>query len=208
MLNIIKNSFIMFYKYLPILIPLGLISPVYSYFYPISNHSISTTLISGFCCFLILLFLTNSKPYLNTFLKKLSIFIIAYFAFSAFYKIANNIFYEYGIEKFLHSIKFFYNFTGYFILETMTQSYIRFCYAVFLVTIITQEKLITKNIFSIINKSYWKILLLITIIELPTFYPIYILNGSLSAIILQWYTNSIFYCIIINFYKAKKEGTV
>ena len=209
MLNIIKNSFIMFYKYLPILIPLGLILPICLHLYPADKHPYSAFITAFFSS--IAIFLCLSSPKKISYYKTLHFWLTYLISFSIIKlinDIAGTIFFEIGVEKLLFYSNILYNKTGYIILEILTVSYIAFRLRIILYMIVKQEKITISNIKKITYAPYWKIILLTAPFEIISFYFMTIIEEASYNIILKWGTDCIFYCLIVCFYKAKKEGRI
>lgn len=209
MLNIIKNSFIMFYKYLPILLLLGLIGPVYSYLYPISNHPISTTLISGICSFIIFAILSNIKNlhYFKSW-KLLVYYTIAYITIKAINYGTEQILFEYSFPKIARYINFLYTPVSYAILSIATTSYISFRLGIILCMIVNKESPTLKNIATITYAPYWKIFVFMTIIDLPNILIISQTHNPFIILGITWYGSCLSSSFIVNFYKNKKKGMI
>ena len=203
MLNIIKNSFIMFYKYLPVLIPLGLISPVYNYYFPVETHQILSEIISYICTAIILTSLSSIKTLSQLKSYKLwIIYTITFICSKYIYLTANKIILTYILPEILTYTS--YNNIIYFITVTATLGFLRFIIILSLYCAIIHKE-ITINILHKISSPYWKILIFMIIIDLPSFITITNSENPILFLILRWYTGCILTCFAITFYKDKRK---
>lgn len=208
MLNIIKNSFITFYKYLPILIIIGLTYPLTTDLlkqnYPITTHIIA------FLRVLIILTIFSGIKQLNYF--KSWKFWISYTSVYIAIKIINystsEFFLNIIMNKIISHFDFLYNIPCSLILYTITISCLDFYTTVPLCSALHKEKLNIKKIFDTIKYPYWKILVFTTIIEMIKFITFLSTKKLDFDFIIHWYTSTIFLSFIITFYQTKKADTV
>ncbi len=207
MLNIIKNSFIMFYKYLPILIPLGLIGPVYIHYFPLHPH----IPLSLFVLLAIFIILSNIKD-LSRFKswKFWLVYTIAFLIYKYLYLFANTFFTKIiAPEIFLYTE---FSKLKLVILVTGTLYYLDFRLTTMLCAVVNGEKFSLKNIYNITNAPYWKIIIfvMITTITVSSYMliPDNLTLFTLPDIASQWYVGCMANCFAVCFYKAKKEGRI
>ena len=207
MLNIIKNSFITFYKYLPILIPVGLVSPTYNYFFPTETYPVSNTIISYFCTLIIITALSNIRSFSHFKSWKLwTSYTITFFLLKGILqpKIQDFVF-EIIIKKILFSIDYLCNTFSFYSIILLTISYCSFCFAMIYFVTINNKQISTKEIIKISFSPYWKIIILIGIIDVPTYFFSTNIQKPLFIIILNWYLLCMLYCFVANFYKTKEK---
>ncbi len=207
MLNIIKNSFIMFYKYLPVLIPLGLINPIYNYYFPNTPYVPIHYPIE----FITLLILSNIKD-LSRFKswKFWLVYTIAFLIYKYLYLFANTFFTKIiAPEIFLYTE---FSKLKLVILVTGTLYYLDFRLTTMLCAVVNGEKFSLKNIYNITNAPYWKIIIfvMITTITVSSYMliPDNLTLFTLPDIASQWYVGCMANCFAVCFYKAKKEGRI
>ena len=207
MLNIIKNAFIMFYKYLPILIIIGLTYPLTTDLlkqnYPITTHIIA------FLRVLIILTIFSGIKQLNYF--KSWKFWISYTSIYIVIKIINysasEFFLNIIMNKIISHFDTLYTMPCFLILHMATISCLGFYITIPLCAVLHKETLNIKKIFDTIKYPYWKILVFTIIIEIVKFIVFLSTNKQSFDFIIHWYTSAIFLSFIINFYQAKKADT-
>ncbi len=209
MLNIIKNSFISFYKNLPILIPVGLTVQIFSFYFPIETYPISTIIVFGLYTLVIMILLSERKDitqykHWKFWCYYISCYIIIKLINIGTMKLFSNIL----IQKIISPISFLYTPITYIILELTTISYINFLLGIILCSIVNGDRPNIKNIIKIISFPYWKIILLSAIIDIPVTLTLLATEGNKILILLTWYSSCIFLSFIANFYKAQKAGDI
>ena len=207
MLNIIKNSFISFYKNLPILIPIGLISPIYDYFFPTKAYPITNTIISYFCTLIIITILSNIRSFSHFKSWRLwtSYTITFFFLKGILQPKLQNFIFEIFIKKILFSFDYLCNTFCFYAIILLTISYCSFCFATIYFIIINNKQISTKEIIKNSFSPYWKIIILIGIIDIPTYFFAVNIQKPLFIIILNWYLLCMLYCFVANFYKTKEK---
>lgn len=209
MLNIIKNSFITFYKYLPVLILLGGINQIFLHYnitketHPLIYYAAYFSKIS----ILIIIFSNIKKISVFKTWKFWTVYTVAFVTIKIISKIANAFFMEIFMFKIIYHIDILFNIPTFVILQTLCLSYLDFCLTIPLCMIINQDKLTIKNIKNILSYPYWKIITFLICIDVLK--AVVLMNNStipmLSPFI--WFLNYIFLSFVVNFYKSRKQGT-
>ena len=197
----------MFYKYLPVLIPLGLIGPVYIHYFPHHPHNP----LSLFVLLAIFIILSNIKD-LSRFKswKFWLVYTIAFLIYKYLYLFANTFFTKIiAPEIFLYTE---FSKLKLVILVTGTLYYLDFRLTTMLCAVVNGEKFSLKNIYNITNAPYWKIIIFVMITTITVSSHMLIPDNltlfTLPDIASQWYVGCIANCFAVCFYKAKKEGRI
>lgn len=209
MINIIKNSFITFYKYLPVLILLGGFDLLFSHYNITEETHPLIYYITNFCVISILIIIFSNIKKISVFKtwKFWTVYTVAFVTIKIISKIANIFFMEIFMFKIIYHIDILFNIPTFVILQTLCLSYLDFCLTIPLCMIINQDKLTIKNIKNILSYPYWKIITFLICIDVLK--AVVLMNTTVSPMQapIIWSLNCVFLSFVVNFYKSRKQGT-
>ena len=207
MTNIIKNSFIIFYKYLPILIPLSLILPAYDYYFPNKIYAP----LSYFIILIAFITLSDIKNFSYFKTWKFWLIYTAFFLINkTLYNITEMFIFEILAKKIL--IEIVYIEINFVIFVALTLGYVNFRLLILDCAIINNEKITLKNLYNITNAPYWNIITHVFKIDffpyLGVVYPPSDEHLFAFNLFSQIYSQCMQFCVATMFYKAKKAGAI